>query len=151
MTAKTLPAGQLLVDASVLIALADQDPHTDELVPVMRRSIITAINMGEVFYKLHQRAAMAPATVEHMFINILGIQVHPVDLATAHHFPELRRMDGVVRARSGARQALSLADMTCLAYARQHELPVLTGDRHWLSLIPHGVGVQIFDYRDCST
>jgi PIN domain nuclease of toxin-antitoxin system len=38
--------------------------------------------------------------------------------------------------------------MCCLAHALEHHLPVLTGDRHWLTLGTHGLALQIFDFRD---
>lgn len=148
-----LPSTSLVVDASFLIALADQEPEASRFVPVLARSIVTSINMGEVLYKLDQRASTLPAKVEHLFTNVLGVQVDSVDLAVTRHFPELTRIDA--RSRSAqtaagiaAPRSLSLADLTCLAYAMEAGLAILTGDRHWSNLAPHGLAVAIFDFRD---
>lgn len=148
-----LPSTSLVVDASFLIALADQEPAASRFVPVLARSIVTSINMGEVLYKLDQRASTPPAKVEHLFTNVLGVQVDSVDLAVTRHFPELKRIDA--RSRSAqtaagiaAPKSLSLADLTCLAYAKEAGLAILTGDRHWSTLALHGLTVEIFDFRD---
>ncbi|MGC8511948.1 MAG: hypothetical protein ACP5P1_02770 [Acidimicrobiales bacterium] len=45
-------------------------------------------------------------------------------------------------------KSLSLGDMCCLAHALEHDLPVLTGDQHWLTLGAHGLTLRIFDLRD---
>jgi PIN domain nuclease of toxin-antitoxin system len=150
-----LPSGGLVVDASLLIALVDQDPAAARFVPVLTRSIVTSINMGEILYKLDQRASTPPATAERLFVQVLGVQVDSVDLAVARHFPELKRIDArsrVAQIAAGATVAksLSLADLTCLAYAAETGLAVLTGDRHWSTLAPHGLTVAVFDFRDAT-
>ena len=35
-------------------------------------------------------------------------------------------------------------------HALERDLPVLTGDKHWLSLSVHGLEVSVFDFRDPS-
>ena len=148
-----LPTTSLVVDASFLIALADQEPEASRFIPVLARSIVTSINMGEVLYKLDERASTPPAKAEHLFINVLGVQVDSVDLAATRHFPELKRIDARSRSAQTAAgiatpRSLSLADLTCLAYATEVGLAILTGDRHWSTLAPHGLTVATFDFRD---
>ena len=61
----------------------------------------------------------------------------------AAHFPALRAVDAARRAeqKAGGEKAatLSLADLTILGHALHTGLPVLTGDRHWATLKPHGL------------
>jgi len=45
-------------------------------------------------------------------------------------------------------QTLSLGDLCCLGYAAVAGLPVLTGDRHWMTLQPLGLGVDVYNFRD---
>jgi hypothetical protein len=43
---------------------------------------------------------------------------------------------------------LSLGDMICLGQAMTLNLPVLTGDKHLLTLSEHGLGIDLWDFRD---
>ncbi|MCL2468522.1 MAG: PIN domain-containing protein [Micrococcales bacterium] len=147
-----LPSTRLVVDASFLIALADQDPDAARFVSVVSRTVATSVNMGEVLYKLDQRAAMTAASTEHLFTRVLGLQVDAVDLAVTRHYPELKRIDARSRdtQTSTTPSSLSLADMTCLAFAQEAGLGVLTGDRHWTTLSAHGLSVPVFDFHDAT-
>ncbi len=152
----TLPDGPLLVDASFLIGLADQEVAAMRLVSVLKRCRITSVNFGEVAYKLHQRTGVSADETTHTFVTSLGVAVDPVVLDDVLHFPHLKDLDRA--SREAQRQAgvqepksLSLADMVCLAVAQARRLPVLTGDRHWTALAPHGLRCHVFDYRDPAT
>lgn len=70
-------------------------------------------------------------------------------------FAALKAIDdlaAVAQEEAGAHtiKTLSFADLCCLAYALERDLPVLTGDKHWLSLSVHGLAVSVFDFRDPS-
>lgn len=149
-----MPAGTIVADASFLIAVAQDDPLAARFATALRRSVATSVNFGEVLYKLHQKAAMAAATTEAVF-TALGVSVEDVALAHARHFPRLKEIDAASRSAQRAAgvaptavKSLSLADMTCLAYADEHDLPVLSGDRHWLSLGAQGLQLAVYDFRD---
>lgn len=148
-----LPAGQLVVDASLLNGIADQNPVALRFSAVLARATITAVNLAETMYIL-ARAGASPSEVETTFLS-LGLTVASFDLACARHVPLLKDVDKQSwqsQAASGTaatkRKKLSLGDLTCLAYASEHQLPVLTGDRHWTTLGRHGLTVPVFDYRD---
>jgi PIN domain nuclease of toxin-antitoxin system len=150
-----LPSGRVLLDASLLVGVAERHASAVRFVPRLRGAVATSINFGEVLYLLSQRAGTPVAATEQMFVSVLGVKVEPVDAAVVRHFPELKRIDAVSRAAqtaAGAHQvkSLSLADMTCLAYAMEHTLPVLTGDKHWTTLHRHGLAPSVFDFRDRS-
>lgn len=98
----------------------------------------------------------SPARVEQA-LTAAGVHVVPVELPLVQRFPELKRIDMLSRdaQRSagiapGSVSSLSLADITCLAYPLEHELPVLTGDAHWCTLKPFGLGLPVFDFRDAA-
>lgn len=150
----SLPLGVLVVDASLLIGVVDRDKDAQSFISVLSRSRITAVNFGEVLYKLKEKSGADPARVEQA-LTAAGVHVVPVELPLVRRFPELKRIDMLSRdaQRSagiapGRVSSLSLADITCLAYALEHELPVLTGDTHWCTLKPFGLELSVFDFRD---
>ena len=103
-------------------------------------------------YKLAQRAGQSPQQVGAVY-GAQGVKVPPFELKAAMHFAHLKQIDAFSRADQEARgvapvKSLALGDMCCLAHALEHDLPVLTGDRHWLTLASHGLTLQIFDFRD---
>ncbi|MCP2258075.1 PIN domain nuclease, a component of toxin-antitoxin system (PIN domain) [Streptoalloteichus tenebrarius] len=149
MTARRqLPRGPVLVDASFVLALLDDDRDAGRFADVLSRAAITAINYGEVLHTLHDLAGLSPEQVE-FDLAATGLTVHPVDGADALRFPELRRLDAKARraAGVGAAGGLSLGDVCCLARAWSTGLPVLTGDKHWLAVAAAGLPVPVFDFR----
>jgi PIN domain nuclease of toxin-antitoxin system len=148
-----LPSGDIVVDASLLVGIATRDQHAMRFMSVMSRSVSTSVNFGEVIYKLNQKANRTSAETEYAFRNALRVRVEPVDLAVVRHFADLKRIDASSRRAQQAAGAnpvksLSLADMTCLAFGLELTLPVLTGDAHWSTLRPHGLAVDVYDFRD---
>lgn len=142
----------MLVDASFLLAVADQDRSATRFASLLGRSVTTSVNFGEVLYKLDQKAGMPAARTESVFRG-LGVTVEPVGIETARLFADLKHIDAAARAAQSAAGAssiktLSLADMCCLGYALATNMPVLTGDKHWLSLSSSGLTLSVFDYRD---
>jgi PIN domain nuclease of toxin-antitoxin system len=153
----TLPDGNLVVDASLLVGIVDKNRAAQAFVSVLSRSRITSVNFGEVLYKLKEMSGADPARVEQA-LTAAGVSVEPFELPDARHFPELKRIDLLSRDSQRAAgvvpekiTSLSLADMACLAYALEHGLPVLTGDSHWCTLGRYGLAVPVFDFRDKTT
>lgn len=75
-------------------------------------------------------------------------------MAAAAHFPALRTIDAARPAQQevhGEKATLSLADLAVLAHALTTDLPVLTGDRHWATLAPHGLSVDVHLFRDTTS
>jgi PIN domain nuclease of toxin-antitoxin system len=149
-----LPSSRLVVDASFLIDVADQEPYAARFLTARERMVIPAVNFGEVLYPIFDDSGMPAAQTEQNFAA-LGISIDDVPLADVRHYPELRRIDAASRAAQAAAgvpspqiKSLSLADMTCLGYALQRQLPVLTGDRHWTTLGALGLNLDVFDFRD---
>ncbi len=151
-----LPAGLLVADASFLIAVAERDPDAARFVSVLERCQVTAVNFGEVCYKLHHKTGMDTARTTHVFTQVLKVEVAAVELEHARCCPTLKAIDAASRAAQSAAgntqiKALSLADITCLAFAMvAGGVPVLTGDKHWTTLGPHGLPLTAYDFRDPS-
>ena len=153
---RTLPTGKILVDASLLIGIIDSDPHACRFMSILPRCIVTSINFGETLYKLDQLLGADPQIVERAFVGF-GLQIDSFDLSAARNFSVLKRIDGLSRIaqlNSGVStskvKSLSLADLACLSYGLESNLPILTGDKHWVTLVGHGYPRKIFDYRDSS-
>jgi len=138
----------------VLIGLADQDRDAARFMAARDRMTITAVNFGEVLYKLFQRSGRPASQSEQIFVA-LGIDIADVSLADVRHYPELKQIDAASRTAQASAgvtaqqiKTLSLSDMTCLGYALLRRLPVLTGDRHWTTLRTHGLGLDVYDFHD---
>ena len=153
---RTLPKGKILVDASLLIGIIDSDPRACRFMSILPRCIVTSINFGETLYKLDQFLGADPQKVERAFVGF-GLQIDSFDLSAVRNFSALKRIDGLSRIaqlKSGVStsriKSLSLADLATLSYGLESNLPILTGDKHFLTLIGHGYSRKIFDYRDPS-
>lgn len=156
-TKPTLPAGKILVDASLLIGIIDSDPDACLFIPILSRCVVTSINFGETLYKLEQLLDVDPQKVESAFVG-LGLQIDSFGLSSARYFYDLKKVDEVSRnAQLGAGVAknliksLSLADLACLSYGLDAKLPILTGDKHWCTLRKYGFEGAVFDFRSSAT
>ena len=155
MTAPTpprpLPGGLVVLDASFVIALLDGEAAAQRYAGVLPRSVITSVTLGEVFSKVHTATGVEPQQVQDGLLA-LGADLADLPVAAAAHFPALRTIDAARRAeqKAGGQKAaaLSLADLAVLAHAMTTDLPVLTGDRHWATLAPHGLSVDVHLFRD---
>ena len=149
--ARPLPDGLVVLDASFVIALLDGEAAAQRHSAVLARSVISSVTLGEVFYKLHTSTGIAPAAVQAGLLA-LGATLADLPVAAAAHFPALRTIDAARRAEQKTNSekgaALSLADLAVLAHAITTDLPVLTGDRHWTTLQPHGLTVDVHLFRD---
>lgn len=146
-----LPAGPLVADASFLISVAEADVLAMRFSAALARCSVSAVTFGEVFYKLEQKSGMASESTYAMFSG-LGVTCDPVTDEHARLFAQLKDIDAASRAaHAGSKPAksLSLGDIVCLSHAIvAGNLPVLTGDKHWLTLPAHGLPLAVFDYRD---
>jgi PIN domain nuclease of toxin-antitoxin system len=156
-TKPTLPAGKILVDASLLIGIIDSDPEACLFIPILSRCVATSVNFGETLYKLEQLLDTDPQKVESAFVG-LGLQVDSFELSSARYFCDLKKIDEVSRnAQLGVGiaknliKSLSLADLACLSYGLDVKLPILTGDRHWCTLSKYGFQGAVFDFRSPAT
>ena len=149
-----VPAGEILVDASYLLAYLDQDAAAQRFGTLMGRMVVTSVNLGETFYKVKQLSGVSPIDVEQA-LYALGVRVIDVDVAVARQFDHLKDIDARSRLDQRNRgvvhqkiKSLSLGDLTCLGAALVRSWPVLTGDKHWTTLQVHGLSLDVYDFRD---
>ena len=151
---RPLPGGLVVLDASFVIALLDGEARAQRYADVLPRAVITSVTLGEVLAKVHTASSVDPEQVQAGLLA-LGADLVDLPVAAAAHFPALRTVDAARRAEqkvNGEKAAtLSLADLTVLAHALTTDLPVLTGDRHWATLAPHGLTVDVHLFRDHAT
>lgn len=157
VTKPTLPAGKILVDASLLIGIIDSDPDACLFIPILSRCVATSINFGETLYKLEQLLDVDPQKVESAFVG-LGLQIDSFGLSAARYFNTLKKIDElsydaqlVAGVAKNTIKSLSLADLACLSYGLDARLPILTGDKHWCTLSQYGFSGVVLDFRSPAT
>ncbi len=139
------------MDASFVIGVLFNEPLAVRFTDALDRASIVDINLGEVFYKVAERAPVTPAEIGGV-LHAKGLQVIAARVSGAAKFAMLKKMDLEHRERLRQQgwppsdiKSLSLADIACLATALDRELLVLTGDKHWKTL---GLPLRVEDYRD---
>ena len=121
---------RLVLDASALLAILNQEPGSSRWTQAVGESLIGAVNFSEVVAKLAD-VGMAESEIRQV-LEPLDLEVVPFDVTHAWAAGLLRP--------STRSAGLSFADRACLALASQAKLPVLTTDQAWKR--PR-VGVQI--------
>ena len=127
--------GQVVLDASALLAWLAQERGAEVVRRYLPRSVISAVNLSEVLYRgrsLGRNVAALPTRLGH-----LGLRVEPFTAEDALLAIELC-------ARDHRRVFLSLADRCCLATAIRLDLPAVTDDRAWMAL---DLGVEVLPFR----
>lgn len=120
----------LILDASALLALLNEEPNTERWAAAVKDAAISAVNFSEVVAKLTD-AGMNEAEIRAV-LDPLGVSVEAFDVGLAY-------LAGLLRPQTKG-IGLSLGDRACLALGRHMRLPVLTADRAWAKL---RVGVEI--------
>jgi ribonuclease VapC len=140
------PADPVVLDASAVLTWLAAEPGEAYVDPLLEGGLISAVNLGEVLYKVAEHGS-DPAEIAEDLAGY-GLRTIPFTPSQAALLPTLRATDRLARGESrrrGVRHSLSLADLCCLALACELGAPVVTGDRHWLSL---DLPVPVIDFRD---
>jgi ribonuclease VapC len=137
----------VVLDASAVLAWRDEHPGATRLVDsVLDGALLCAVNAAEVRYK----AADTGDDPDELMADLvaLGLEIVPFTDAEARHVPALRKIDRSAPRESGVRKRLlSLADLACLALARERLATAVTGDGRWVTLMEHGLDVAVVDYH----
>jgi len=114
----------VILDASALLALLNQEPGGEAVAEVIPGAGISAVNLSEVAAKLAEQGtpweSIRPA------LDDLGLEVHTFDVEAAYQTGALREPTRSL--------GLSLGDRACLALGQQLTASVLTSDRNWREL-----------------
>lgn len=122
----------VVVDASAVMALMLGEPGAEQVMAMIRRSLMSTVNVSECCARGVERGASADAVLA--IIRGYEVRVEPFDLEDALAAAQLRAPTRAVGA--------SLGDRACLALARRYALPVMTSDRR-LAEIDSALGIDI--------
>ncbi len=123
---------QLVVDASVVIAVLRGEPLEPGTVARLAHATICATNYAEII--TYVAKLNDPGQQLRRLVGGLGLDVVPLDEDRAAAAGELTPRT--------ASSGLSLGDRCCLSLARKLDLPALTTDRAWIR-IAGAVGVKV--------
>lgn len=123
---------RVVVDASAIMALMLGEPGAEIVIAVVRRSLMSAVNVSECCARGVERQATVEQVLE--IIRSYDVEVVPFDLDDALAAGRLRASTRSIGA--------SLGDRACLALGQRHHLPVLTGDRR-LAAIDPALGIDV--------
>ena len=113
-----------VADASAVLAFAFREAGWETAMPLLRGSLISAVNAAEVTSRYI--AEGGSMTLTRGMLDDLYVVVSPFDAEQAFRTGELHRQTRPY--------GLSMGDCACLALARARNLPVVTADRAWRSL-----------------
>lgn len=112
---------KLVLDASALLALMNDEPGADAVAEVVEGASMSSVNVAEVISKLVERGLKSGEV--HASIEGFGILVHGFTDEDAVATGDLRK--------STRHLGLSLGDRACVALAQRLGATVLTADSAW--------------------
>jgi PIN domain nuclease of toxin-antitoxin system len=121
---------KVVLDASALMALVNQEIGASLVADNITESIISAVNLSEVIAKLCSRGM--PESEVRNNLESLNLEVIAFEEAQAYHCGRL--------ITSTRKLGLSFGDRACLSLAKILGLPAMTADKTWLRL---NVGVSV--------
>lgn len=130
----------VVLDASAVTAVLRKEPGHENVLPVLRGSLISAVNLAEVLCTARLRDS--DPLLDERHIKLMELQRVPFDENQAEI------VASIYQATRGG--TLGFADRACLALGLSRGLPVLTADNDWLKH-PVGVEVRLFRTRPASS
>ena len=128
---------RLVLDASAVTAVLRREPGYENVLPHLRGSLISSVNLAEVFCV--SRARGSQPEMDELAIPRMQLERVPFDDEQA------KTVASIYPKTLG--NSVGLADRVCMALGLLHGLPVLTGDHDWLQ---HDTGVEIRVFREKS-
>ena len=123
----------VVLDASAVTAVLRKEPGYENVIPRLRGSLISSVNLAEVTCLSQARGSSAE--FDELAIRQMQITEVPFDR-------DLRRIVSFIYGKTLG-GSVGFADRTCMALGLLKGLPVITGDREWLDY-DVGVEVQLF-------
>ncbi|MBD2233273.1 type II toxin-antitoxin system VapC family toxin [Phormidium tenue] len=121
---------RVVLDASALLALVNQELGQDVVAELLSRSLVSAVNASELVAKLTDQG-MPEGEIQEI-LAALNLTVVPFD-------EEQGLVAGYLRAVT-KHLGLSLGDRACLALGLQTQCLVVTADKAWAKL---NIGIEI--------
>lgn len=125
---------RIVLDASALLCLLNEEPGADRVATVLTRSVIGATNLGEVVSKLREHG-LTLAEVQEV-LGGLHLDVRPLSAAQAMTIGDLRPATRPL--------GLSLGDRACLALAIELGAELYTTDA---ALVQAEVAIPVTNVR----
>ena len=128
------PLTEVVLDASALLALVQQEPGGDKVEPLMSHALMSAVNFCESIQRL-RRGGMS---FESVTMALTSLVPNPV---------AFDRESALVAASIHEKtrgQGISFGDCACLALALMRRVPAVTAERQWDKC---DVGVEIIRIR----
>ncbi len=122
---------QVVLDASVILAIMQNETISDSIEEHLSRAMISTINACEILTKLINKAGM---TLQEATTALAGFRLQIVPF-NHNHFQVAAELSLYTR-----KWGLSMGDRACLALAKAESLPVLTADQIWSKL---DIGIDI--------
>lgn len=133
MAKAAVMGGSIVMDASALLALFNDEPGADEVIKAFSQPcLLSAVNHTEVLTKLLDKG-LSPADAATVMTSV-ELQIVPFDETQSADAAWLRSVTRTV--------GLSLGDRACLALARAKNAVVLTADKPWLQ-VAKAAGVEV--------
>lgn len=111
----------IILDASALLALIQQEPGAEVIKPLLKNALISTVNLTEVLtvlQRINMTSEEAMDYISAMVKSILPFTLEQAQLAADLH----------IQTKS---KGLSLGDRACLAAAILNHAPVYTADKIW--------------------
>lgn len=112
---------KVVLDASTLLALIQNEKGADVIKPLLKRAVMSTINVAEVLTTL-QRVDIVPKEAI-IFVTDIVQEIVSFDIEQAQCVAELQPY---VR-----HKGLSLGDRACLALGQKLKAPIFTADKIW--------------------
>ena len=115
---------KIVLDASALFALLEQEKGADTVMKYLDRAIMSVVNYTETLTLLLR----AGHTIEEADTIVKSVLIDIIDFD-----PFQAKLAAVIR-HEGKHCGISLGDSACLALAAKLDVPVLTADTVWKKL-----------------
>jgi PIN domain nuclease of toxin-antitoxin system len=119
----------VVLDASAVLALLQQEPGAEMVSKIMGKAIISSVNWLEVASKLGRTTPLEDVLA---ILEEIQLTVVPFDEAQAVQAFSIEATILPLK--------ISLGDRSCLGLARSRNLPVVTADKIWQKL---NIGVEV--------
>jgi ribonuclease VapC len=127
-------SAEYVLDSSALLALLGLETGHERVAGLLRRSIVSAVNLAEVVNKL-ARETPSESVVRELLAH-MQLTVEAWTEAMAYRSAEFTQFN--------KSHGLSLGDRACLTLAKQLRATAVTSDRTWRRLPSLGVPIMIF-------
>lgn len=126
-------SNNVILDASALLALIHQEEGADIVKPLLKKAIMSTVNVSEVFTAL-QRADILPKEALTSISDFIQTII-PFDIEQAQLVAELYPFT--------KSKGLSLGDRACIALGQKLQLPIYTADKIWKELQLDNIDIRL--------